>query len=250
MKKNLTVFITGATSGFGEACAKRFAQDGAQLIITGRREQRLFDLANQLNSPVHAIPLDLRDRCTIEKAVEDLPLEFREVDVLINSAGLALGIEPAHQTLLDEWEQMIDTNCRGLVTITRALLPGMVERNRGHIFNIGSVAGSYPYPGGNVYGATKAFVHQFSLNLKADLLGTSIRVTCIEPGMAETEFSLVRLKNLEKAKKVYEGMQPLSALDIANAIHWCTTLPDHVNVNLMELMPVTQSFSPFSINRS
>ncbi len=250
MEKKLTVLITGATSGFGEACAKRFAQDGAHLIIIGRREQRLFDLANQLASPVHAIPLDVRDRSAVEKVVTELPLAFQDVDVLINNAGLALGIEPAHQTSLDNWDQMIETNCRGLVTVTRALLPGMVERNRGHIFNIGSVAGSYPYPGGNVYGATKAFVHQFSLNLKADLLGTAIRVTCIEPGMAETEFSLVRLKNSEKAKKVYEGMQPLTAFDIANAIHWCATLPAHVNVNRMELMPVTQSFSAFSIDRS
>jgi len=168
----------------------------------------------------------------------------------VNSAGLALGLEPAHRASLDEWEQMIETNCLGLVAMTRAILPGMVERKRGHVVNIGSVAASYPYPGGNVYGGTKAFVHQFSQNLRADLLGTPVRVTVIEPGMVETEFSLVRFGgDAERAGKVYAGMQPLTPEDIADTIVWCTTRPAHVNVNVLELMPVAQAFSPFSVSR-
>ncbi len=246
---NATVFITGATSGFGEACAERFHRDGARLVVAGRREQRLLDLAKRLGGQIYTLALDVRDRQAIERAVAALPSPFREVDVLVNNAGLALGLEPAHRASLDEWEQMIDTNCRGLVTLTRAVLPGMVERNRGHVVNIGSTAGNYPYPGGNVYGATKAFVRQFSLNLKADLLGTAVRVSNIEPGMADTEFSLVRLKDSEKAKKVYQGMQPLTASDIADVVHWCVTRPAHVNVNTIELMPVAQAFSAFSVHR-
>lgn len=244
-----TVLVTGATAGFGEACAERFAADGARLVICGRRTDRLRALAKRLRVPVHAVTLDVRDRGAVEKAAAGLPGDFAAVDVLVNNAGLALGLEPAHRASVDEWEQMIDTNCRGLVVLTRALLPGMVERGRGHVVNIGSVAGTYPYPGGNVYGATKAFVHQFTLNLKADLIGTGVRVTSIEPAMAETEFSLVRLKDPEKAKKVYEGMQPLTAADIADAVHWCVTRPAHVNVNVMELMPERQAFSPFTVKR-
>ncbi len=244
-----TAFISGATSGFGEACAERLSREGARLVIAGRREQRLVDLAERLGGQIHALALDVRDRAAVERAVAGLPPPFREVDVLVNSAGLALGLEPAHRASLDEWEQMIDTNCRGLVALTRALLPGMVERNRGHVVNMGSIAGSYPYPGGNVYGATKAFVHQFSLNLKADLLGTAVRVTNIEPGMAETEFSLVRLKDAESAKKVYQGMKPLTAADVADVIHWCLTLPSHINVNTIEIMPVAQGFSAFTVSR-
>jgi 3-hydroxy acid dehydrogenase/malonic semialdehyde reductase len=172
------------------------------------------------------------------------------VDVLVNNAGLALGLEPAPRADLDEWERMIDTNTRGLAILTRLLLPGMVERGRGHVVNVGSVAGTYPYPGGNVYGATKAFVHQYSLNLRADLVGTGVRVTCVEPGMAETEFSLVRFQgDAARAAKVYEGVRPLSGEDVAEAILWCLALPAHVNVNAVELMPVQQAFSPFAISR-
>ncbi len=247
--QNATVFITGATSGFGEACAERFHAEGARLVVTGRREQRLLDLAKRLGGQIYTLALDVRDRAAVERAVAALPSPFREVDVLLNNAGLALGLEPAHRASLDEWEQMIDTNCRGLVTLTRTILPGMVERNRGHVVNIGSVAGNYPYPGGNVYGATKAFVRQFSLNLKADLFGTAVRVSNVEPGMAETEFSLVRLKDAARAKKVYEGLQPLTAADVADVVHWCVTRPAHVNVNAVEIMPVAQAFSPFAVHR-
>jgi 3-hydroxy acid dehydrogenase/malonic semialdehyde reductase len=247
----LTVLVTGATAGFGEATAERFARDGARLVLAGRRVDRLEALAARLSPlvPVHAVPLDVRDRAAVERALSSLPPDFAQVDVLVNNAGLALGLEPAHRASLDEWEQMIDTNARGLVTVTRQLLPGMVERGRGHVVNLGSVAGAYPYPGGNVYGATKAFVHQFSLNLRADLVGTGVRVTCVEPGMADTEFSLVRLKDAEKARAVYQGLEPLVAADVADAIHWVVTRPPHVNVNVLELMPEAQAFSPFAVKR-
>jgi len=249
--QTLTVLVTGATAGFGEATAERFARDGARLVIAGRRIDRLEALAKRLGAlaPVHPLPLDVRDRAAVERALATLPANFAQVDVLVNNAGLALGLEPAHRASLDEWEEMIDTNNRGLVTVTRQLLPGMVERGRGHVVNVGSVAGTYPYPGGNVYGATKAFVHQFSLNLRADLVGTGVRVTCVEPGMAETEFSLVRLKDAEKAKAVYQGVTPLVGADIADAIHWVVTRPPHVNVNVLEMMPESQAFSPFTVKR-
>jgi len=247
----LTVLVTGATSGFGEATAERFARDGARLVVAGRREDRLQALAERLGAlaPVHALRLDVRDRSAVVHALSTLPADFARVDVLVNNAGLALGLEPAHRADLDEWEQMIDTNNRGLVTVTRQVLPGMVERGHGHVVNVGSVAGTYPYPGGNVYGATKAFVHQFSLNLRADLVGTGVRVTCVEPGMADTEFSQVRLKDPEKARAVYQGLTPLSAADVADAIHWVVTRPPHVNVNVLELMPEAQAFSPFTVKR-
>jgi 3-hydroxy acid dehydrogenase/malonic semialdehyde reductase len=249
--RNLTLLVTGATAGFGEATAERFARDGARLIIAGRRIDRLEALAKRLGAlaPVHPLPLDVRDRPAVERALATLPAEFAKVDVLVNNAGLALGLEPAHRASLDEWEEMIDTNNRGLVTVTRQLLPGMVERGRGHVVNVGSVAGTYPYPGGNVYGATKAFVHQFSLNLRADLVGSGVRVTCVEPGMAETEFMLVRLKDAEKAKAAYQGVTPLVGADVADAIHWVVTRPPHVNVNVLEMMPEAQAFSPFNVKR-
>ena len=246
-----TVLVTGATAGFGEATAERFARDGARLVLAGRRTERLEALARRLSAQaaVHPLTLDVRDRAAVERALSTLPADFARVDVLVNNAGLALGLEPAHRASVDEWEQMIDTNTRGLVVVTRQILPGMVERGRGHVVNVGSVAGSHPYPGGNVYGATKAFVHQFSLNLRADLVGSGVRVTCIEPGMAETEFSLVRLQDAEKARAVYQGVTPLSAADVADAIHWVVTRPPHVNVNVLELMPEQQAFSPFAVKR-
>ncbi|MGH8517860.1 MAG: SDR family NAD(P)-dependent oxidoreductase, partial [Panacagrimonas sp.] len=180
----MVVFVSGATSGFGEAIARRFARDGARLVICGRRTDRLQRLASDLGVAVHAIELDVRDRAAVEAAVAALPAEYAAVDLLVNNAGLALGLEPAHRASLDQWEQMVDTNIKGLMTLTRAILPGMVARGRGHVINMGSIAGEWPYPGGNVYGATKAFVRQFSLNLRADLYDTPVRVTDIEPGLA------------------------------------------------------------------
>jgi 3-hydroxy acid dehydrogenase/malonic semialdehyde reductase len=243
--------VTGATAGFGEACAEALLSAGATVIAAGRRRERLEALATRFGKErVHALPLDVRDRGATERAIGGLPAHLAAIDVLVNNAGLALGLEPAQRASLDEWETMIDTNCRGLVTLTRAVLPGMVQRNRGHVVNIGSVAGSYPYPGGNVYGATKAFVRQFTLNLRSDLLGTAVRASAIEPGMAETEFSLVRFNgDAAKAAKVYEGLTPLAAADVAEAVLWTVSLPPHVNVNVMELMSVQQAFGPFAFAR-
>jgi 3-hydroxy acid dehydrogenase/malonic semialdehyde reductase len=245
-----TVFVTGASSGFGAAVARRFAADGARVIVSARRADRLAGLVAELGPQVLPLTLDVRDRAGVAAAVAGLPEEFSAVDVLVNNAGLALGLGPAQDADLDDWDQMIDTNCKGLVYCTRAILPGMVARRRGHVINLGSVAGGYPYPGGNVYGASKAFVHQFSLNLRSDLHGTGVRVTCVEPGMADTEFSLVRFSGDQgKADNVYAGMQPMTADDIAESIHWAATMPQHVNVNTIELMATAQSFAPFQVAR-
>jgi 3-hydroxy acid dehydrogenase / malonic semialdehyde reductase len=208
------------------------------------------ELAAELGPQVLPLTLDVSDRDAVAQAVAGLPGEFQAVDLLVNNAGLALGLGPAQQADLDDWDQMIDTNCKGLVYVTRAILPGMVARGRGHVINLGSVAGTYPYPGGNVYGGTKAFVHQFSLNLRSDLHGTGVRVTSVEPGMADTEFSLVRFDgDKATADGVYSGMQPLTADDVAESIHWAASLPGHVNVNTIELMPTAQSFAPFQVAR-
>jgi 3-hydroxy acid dehydrogenase/malonic semialdehyde reductase len=244
------VFVTGASSGFGAAIARRFAVAGARVVATARRLDRLEDLAAELGPLVLPVVLDVRDRAAVTEVIGGLPAEFAEIDVLVNNAGAALGLSPAQDADLDDWEQMIDTNCKGLAYCTRVILPGMVARRRGHVVNLGSVAGTYPYPGGNVYGGTKAFVHEFSLNLRSDLHGTGVRVTCVEPGMADTEFSLVRFGGDQaRADDVYAGMQPLTADDIAEAVRWAVTLPPHVNVNTMELMPVAQSFAPFQVAR-
>lgn len=247
----LVVFITGASSGFGAAIARRFASIGARLVLAARRHDRLEALAKELGVPTHVIDLDVQDRAAVEAAIAALPADFAEIDVLVNNAGGAHGLDPAEKADVADWETMIDTNVKGLLYVTRAILPGMVRRDRGHIVNIGSVAGTYPYPGGNVYGATKAFTSQLSLNLRADLAGKRIRVTSIEPGMAETEFSLVRFKGDEsKASAAYQGFPALSADDVAESVFWCATLPAHVNVNRLELMSVMQSFAGFSIKRS
>ncbi len=247
---NATVLITGATSGFGAAAARRFAADGAKIVLVGRRTERLQAMKAELNGPVFPLALDVRDRQAVSEAIAGLPAEFARVDVLVNSAGLALGLEMAPRTSLDDWDDMVDTNIKGLMYCTRAVLPGMVERKRGHVINLGSVAGTYPYPGGNVYGGTKAFVEQFSLGLRADLLGSGVRVTNVEPGMCDTEFSVVRFKGNEgQAAKVYQGMKPLSADDVAECIHWVAALPEHVNINRIEVMPVQQAFNGFAVSR-
>ena len=246
----LTVLVTGATAGFGEATVRRFHAHGSRVIAAGRRRERLDALAGELGERVHPVQLDVRERDSVFHALDTLPSGFDQVDVLVNNAGLALGLEGAPDADLDDWETMLDTNCRGLMYCTRALLPGMRARDRGHIFNMGSVAGTYPYPGGNAYGATKAFVHQFALNLRADLLGHHVRVTSVEPGLAHTEFSLVRFKGDEElAEKPYQGIQPLRGEDVAETVFWAATLPWHVNINRLEVMPTMQAFNPFRFHR-
>lgn len=247
-----TILITGASSGFGEACARLFAVAGHRLVLTARRFDRLASLQKELSntSTVHIVPLDVRDRHAVDAAVTSLPDNFRDIDILVNNAGLALGLEPAHQVDIEDWEVMVDTNIKGLMYCTRAILPGMVARNRGHVVNISSTAGSWPYPGGNAYGGTKAFVTQFSRNLRADLIGTKVRVTCIQPGMAETEFSNVRFKGDDaSADKVYAGTQPMTATDIAEAVAWAVSRPAHLNINSIEMMPVDQAWGPLAVSR-
>lgn len=250
MLKDKTIFITGATAGFGLACAKLFVRNGARVIATGRREDRLASLQNEFSEDIYCALVDVRNRLSIKKALDMLPSEFSNVDILINNAGLALGLNSFEQQSEEDIEQMVQTNIMGVLHCTQALLPRMLEKNDGHIVNLSSIAGTYPYPGGNVYGATKAFVTQFTLNLRADLLGKNIRVTNIEPGMCDTEFSTVRFKgDAEKASNVYAGMTPLSANDIAESILWALTRPRHVNINRIEIMPTEQAFSPFSVSR-
>lgn len=247
-----TVFVTGASSGFGAAIARRYAKEGAKIVAAARRLDRLQALAGEFGRErILPLELDVGDRATVAAAVADLPEAFAQVDVLVNNAGLALGLSPAPGADLDDWDRMIRTNCAGLAYVTRALLPGMRARDRGHVVNIGSVAGTYPYPGGNVYGATKAFVRQFSLNLRSDLHGTGVRVTCIEPGLCSgTEFSEVRFGgDRERVAAVYAGMTPLTPEDIAETVAWVSAQPPHVNVNSVELMPVAQSFAAFQVWR-
>ena len=245
-----TILITGATSGFGRAAAKRFADAGWRVIATGRRAERLDALAEALGRDrVHTAAFDIRDEAAMRAALDALPEDFRAIDVLVNNAGLALGTAPAQRADLAQWKQMIDTNVTALVTLTHALLPGLIER-KGAILNIGSVAGNYPYTGGNVYGGTKAFVSQFSLGLRSDLHGTGVRVTSIEPGMAETEFTLVRTGGDRGASDtLYKGADPISGEDIAETLFWVATLPPHLNINALELMPVSQSFAGFQVAR-
>jgi 3-hydroxy acid dehydrogenase/malonic semialdehyde reductase len=251
-KQNLprTVLITGATAGIGEACARKFAKHGAKLILTGRRRDRLEALAAELATECLLLQFDVRNEAETLQALSDLPPAFAEVDLLVNNAGLALGLErvpagnPAH------WQQMIDTNITGMLHVTRAILPGMVQRGRGHLMQLGSVAGTYPYPGGAVYAGTKAFVHQHALGMRADLIGTPIRVTSIEPGAVETEFALVRFEgDKTRADAVYQGFRPLNGADIAESIFWAATAPPHVNINVLEIMPVSQAFGGFAFDR-
>ena len=248
----MIVFVTGASAGFGAAIARRFAREGHRIVVTGRRVS-----ASTRSRTNWAATKSYRSSsmfATVPPSSprsKSFPHAFAEIDVLVNNAGLALGLEPAQKADLDEWDAMVDTNVKGLMYVTRAALPGLVARNRGLIVNLGSTAARYPYPGGNVYGATKAFVHQFSLNLRADLIGTRVRVTDIQPGLVGgTEFSSVRFHgDADRVTKLYDGADPLTPEDIAEAVYWVATLPPRVNINAIEMMPVTQASGPLAVHR-
>lgn len=242
--------ITGATAGFGNSSVKEFIDNGWKVIATGRREERLLALKEQFGEALHTLTFDVQNSTQINEAIDSLPSNFKNIDLLINNAGLALGTAAAQECDLEQWNTMVDTNIRGLMSLTHKVLPTLIEQ-RGAVINISSVAASYPYPGGNVYGGTKAFVVQFSLGLRSDLHGTGVRVTCVEPGMSETEFTLVRTKGDQSASdKLYEGANPMTGEDIAKTLYWIATLPPHMNINRVELMPVNQSFSPFQVHRN
>jgi serine 3-dehydrogenase (NADP+) len=249
-----TALITGATSGIGEAAARAFAAAGWRVIATGRRVERLEALVAAIGADkVHPAAFDVRDETARDAALAALPDGFRGIDLLINNAGLALGRNPAQAADLAQWKTMIDTNVTALASLTHKLLPALIAR-RGAIINISSVAATYPYTGGNVYGGAKAFVKQFSLGLRSDLQGTGVRVTSIEPGMVETEFSLVRMGGSAEAQEasdaLYKGVKPMTGDDIAATMLWVAELPPHLNINRLELMPVSQSFAGFQIARS
>ena len=245
-----TALITGATAGIGAATARRFVAAGWKVIITGRRADRLEALVAELGADnAHAAAFDIRDGTAIDAMLDALPAGFAELDLLVNNAGLALGTAPAQDCDLDQWQQMIDTNITGLVTITRAVLPRLIAR-KGAIINLSSVAATYPYPGGNVYGGTKAFVRQFSLGLRSDLHGTGVRVTSVEPGMVETEFTLVRTGGNQAASdKLYAGAHPIVAADIADTVWWVANLPPHLDITRLEVMPVSQSSAGLQVAR-
>ena len=246
-----TALVTGATAGFGAAICRTLIKNGYRVIGTGRRVARLEQLQQELGENFHFLAFDISDRQATEDAFHSLPASWQSIDLLVNNAGLALGLESADKASLDDWMQMIDTNIKGLVTITRLVLPQMVEHNSGHIINLGSIAGTYPYPGGNIYGGTKAFIKQFSLNLRADLAGTQIRVTTVEPGLCGgTEFSNIRFKGDDaRAKKLYENVEYVSPKDIANIVLWLNQQPEHVNINRIEVMPTAQTFAPLNVAR-
>lgn len=249
---SMLILITGASSGFGAAMARKFVQHGHRVIAAARRLDRLQQLQVELGAALYVAELDVCDKASIAAMLSNLPAEWKDIDVLVNNAGLALGVAPAQAASLEDWETMIDTNNKGLVRMTHALLPHFIARKNGVILNIGSIAGSTAYPGGNVYGATKAFVDQFTLNLRADLIGTGVRASNIAPGLCGgTEFSNVRLKGDDSAAaKVYQGTQPLTADDIAETAYWIATLPPHVNINYIEMMPMCQGFGPLAIQRN
>ncbi len=240
------VFITGASSGIGAACARAFAAQGAKVLLAARRLERIQALADELQkehgAAAHTFQLDVRDQPSVEKAIVTLPPEWEAIEVLVNNAGLSRGLDKLHEGKLQDWEEMVDTNVKGLLYVSRAVIPGMVKRGVGHIINLGSIAGHAVYPGGNVYCATKFAVSALSTGMRMDLLGTPLRVSNVEPGMVETEFSLVRFRGDEaRADKVYEGITPLTPDDIADAIVYCATRPPHVDVAEMTLMPVAQA---------
>ncbi|MGH1404638.1 MAG: SDR family NAD(P)-dependent oxidoreductase [Alphaproteobacteria bacterium] len=249
-----TILITGATGDFGKAFAERFAALKSNLVLCARNKDKLTELSEDLKKKygvnVHGAVFDITDKQAMTDAVNSIPEEFQKIDLLINNAGLALGLDPAHKCPVEDWETMIEVNNTALIRMTRLILDGMVERKAGHILNIGSTAGNYPYPGGNVYCATKAFVKQFSLSLRADLQGTNIRVTNIEPGMIETQFSKVRFKgDAARAEGVYANTKNMNADDVAEAVVWSATVPPYFNVNRMEIMPTVQSFGSQPIER-
>ncbi|OOG60880.1 NADP-dependent 3-hydroxy acid dehydrogenase [Rhodanobacter sp. B05] len=245
-----TVWITGATAGFGAASVERFVAGGWRVIASGRRAQRLQQLVDRHGGGrVHATAFDMRDEAAMRAAHASLPADFAGIDLLVNNAGLALGTAPAQQADLAQWKQMIDVNVTALVSLTHLLLPQLIER-RGAIVNISSISGSYAYRGGNVYGGTKAFVTQFSQNLRTDLHGSGVRVSSIEPGMAETEFTVVRTGGDQAASdKLYAGAHPITAGDIADTIWWIANLPPHLNINRVEVMPVSQSAAGLQVAR-
>ncbi len=246
-----TILVTGATAGFGAAFARRFVADGHRVIATGRRVERLAALAEELGERLLPMALDVTDKAAVAGFVDSLPEGWRQIEVLVNNAGLALGLSPAWEADLADWDTMVATNVTGLIHVTRAILPGMVARNDGIILNLSSVAGVYPYPGGHVYGGSKAFVQQFSLNLRADLVGRNIRVTDIEPGMVQgSEFSTVRFGGDDnKAAAVYAGTNAMVPEDIAETAAWLISLPPHVNINRIEMMPTCQANGPFAVKR-
>ncbi len=245
----MNVLITGASAGFGEALARRLVAKGHKVVGAARRLEKLETMANELGELFLPVKMDVSDTASLPQIIADLPTEFSQIDVLVNNAGLALGTEPAYKADLNDWMQMADTNIKGLIALTHAVLPAMVKRDSGYIINVGSIAGSWPYYGGNVYGATKAFVKQFSLNLRADLLGTQVRVTNLEPGaVAGTEFSNVRYHGDDgKADKVYEGFKNMTGDDIGDILLWLIETPAHINVNRLEVMPVAQTYNGLTI---
>ncbi len=244
--QNKTVLISGASSGIGEACAQVFAEAGAKLILAARRSDRLSSLAATLKDTFgtesHLITLDVRDRTQVQSAIAQLPAQWQAIDILVNNAGLSRGLDKLYEGEIQDWEEMIDTNIKGLLYLTRAVVPGMVKRDRGHVINIGSIAGHQTYPNGNVYCGTKAAVRAISEGLKQDLLGTPIRVSSVDPGLVETEFSDVRFHDdRDRAKAVYETTVPLQAIDIAETVLFCATRPAHVNISEMLVLPTAQS---------
>lgn len=244
------VLVTGATAGFGEAIARRFITAGAQVILTGRRKDRLDRLVAELGPRSFSIHADVRDQTAMADAIAALPADFADIDVLVNNAGVGAGIQLAQEVALQAWNDTVDTNIRGLLGVTHAVLPGMLRRERGHIVNLGSTAAHYPQPTGNVYGGTKAFLHQFSLGLRCDLLGTNLRVTCLEPGFCETDFTSTRMGDEAMAKAFYAGIHAVSAAEIADMLYWVVSLPAHINVNVLEVMPTRQALAGYAVQRN
>jgi NADP-dependent 3-hydroxy acid dehydrogenase YdfG len=247
--KNKTVLITGASAGIGAACARKFSETGARLILAARRLDRLEQLAAGLKVDVHRLQLDITDRSAVEAAISSLPESFRKIDILVNNAGLGRGLDKLHEGNIDGWEEMIDTNIKGLLYLSRAVIPGMVERGRGHVINIGSIAGHEVYPGGNVYCATKHAVDALTKGMRIDLVDTPVRVSTVDPGLVETEFSVVRFNgDTERAARTYQGYQPLSSDDVAEAVVWIADRPAHVQIGELIILPTAQA-SAFHLHK-